>query len=578
MAKQTKFAAIVTSFLSDSSEFSQNAPYFWPSFFLLKPEFALVQTVLAGHYSLTRLRLLLATCLTTIKANDSGDKTSLMRRANASYLLVQIFESLWPRLRIGTFGVDAINLLCGLGDAPGFFDVLFNSILARRESEPSLVLLSLLSATRDIETNALVDFFIAHCDALTKYCLVASDLHILLLSLLLQLDRPAGPFVQAFKIKQKESKQDQQKSRDEPRESDSKPGDLNVLISNLFARCCQLYVCCRPQSQSFLRKANSRPQSAKLGLFLPTAFSLPVYFALFEPIVDASILCFHDLNFEYDDSTLLSAALSLLSYVVTSPTTPHGGDRLRMFLIAFEFRFAANPACAAHPFEWQQFHSCFNSELTECRQCPIGAMALDIISSLLELPKSILPVSHIIGRIIYMIVSVFVTHGGRHGVDWAQLFRRLLGFCNRTHRLPCEYNGYALATVALASSYIGAIYVQEDGYFHLLQALARDSIIGICEYRPPDAFPRSSEFTEKCKAHIQKLIEAVSVIPDFAEMQVEQAKAAWKDTQLDPVPQEEFPAMDPLSERPTFAQFFHVFERQHCENVQAMLHYAASHI
>jgi hypothetical protein len=206
-------------------------------------------------------------------------------------------------------------------------------------------------------------------------------------------------------------------------------------------------------------------------------------------------------------------------------------------------------------------------------------MALDIISYLLELPRSILPVSHIIGRIIYQIIFALKTYrGNAHNVNWTKLFARLLGFCNRTQKLVCEYNGYAIATVALASTYRAALFKKDDGYISLLQALAKEPWIGICEYRPPDAFQVSTEFMKKCKTHVRQLVEAVAAIPNFADMPFGQAEVALAEINVDIVGQDSFKKLCEFSECPVFSQFFHIFARQHCENIQALLHYTMSHI
>ena len=43
------------------------------------------------------------------------------------------------------------------------------------------------------------------------------------------------------------------------------------------------------------------------------------------------------------------------------------------------------------------------------------------------------------------------------------------------------------------------------------------------------------------------------------------------------VPTSSFKIMEPLTEQPRFSQFLRVYERTHCENTQAFLHYAAQH-
>jgi hypothetical protein len=216
-----------------------------------------LQTVLSSPYSVDAVRRLVAKCLDAIGSNDPS-LVSVLKRSNASYLLVQLFESLWPRLRAGTFGVDEINVLCGFEASDRFFKFFFDSTLPHRDSDPVLVLLSLLLATRDVETNALADFFAERCKELpisdTRYptstfccfqCFCNST------ALLVRLFSISGQSINQ--------------------------SELNIV------RSAQLCVCCRPQPIAFLRKAQSRPIGAKLGLFNSNDF---------ETFVDALILCF----------------------------------------------------------------------------------------------------------------------------------------------------------------------------------------------------------------------------------------------------------------------------------------------
>jgi hypothetical protein len=110
----------------------------------------------------------------------------------------------------------------------------------------------------------------------------------------------------------------------------------------------------------------------------------------------------------------------------------------------------------------------------------------------------------------------------------------------------------------------------------MLKALAKDPIIGLCEYRSPDAFHMSADFLKKCKVHVEKLCEAIR--PEYADMPFEQVEGLLAGIKVDEVPAEEFPQMERLSECPTFTQFFHIYSRQHCEAVQALLHYTVSHV
>ena len=123
-----------------------------------------------------------------------------------------------------------------LDGAERFFDRLFGAILPQSDPEPVLVLLSILTATRDIETNALTDFFTQNCQKISQYCSTASDLHLLLFSLLLQLDRPSGPFIQYFK------------SIKEP--------IFNSLIANLIARCSpEAFICIEKMDENRDKKS-----------------------------------------------------------------------------------------------------------------------------------------------------------------------------------------------------------------------------------------------------------------------------------------------------------------------------------
>jgi hypothetical protein len=568
MSKQTKFSALIPEMLSDnpdSQESPQNRDYFWHSFFLLSPEFTVLQTTLSGSYSIKAVRELVAKCIETIGSGESTIVSSLRRR-NASYLLVQIFEALWPRLRIGTFGVDALTILCGIDQSQPFFRSLFDSILPQSDPSPALVLLSLLAATRDIDTNALTDFFSERCEDIVRYCMKASDLHLLLFSMLLQFDRPSGPFIRHFRP----ASDSQDRVFGGP--------DFKALLANeinLIARASQLFVCCRRTPPSFRRKTTSTPQAAQIGLFNPSDMQLPMFFALFEPFVDAAVLCFFQLVSVTTDAALLSAALVLLSHLVASPAVQHSGDRLKMMLISFEFLFDGAPGAAAVPFDCQQFRSCFNSSVCDARECTVGAMCLELVSFLLELPRAVLPVSHIIGRIVYTIVSRFIHYRGNHNADWARLFGRIFSFCNKSSRLTCEFNGYSIATVAMCSSFRAALFKKDDGFIHLVQALAKEPSIALCEYRPPDAFNMSSDFMKKCQAHVRKLCQAAR--PEFAEIQFQQVEAVIPEIRVDEVPTDDFPEMDNLSECPTFTEFFHIYARQHCESVQALLQYAISH-
>lgn len=557
---QTKFSALIPSIISGNNEYDskpQESQYFWHSFFLLKPEFLVMQNALSSNYSIPALRTLIGKCIDAIGIRDQS-QVSKMRRANASYLLVQIFESLWPRIRAGTFGVVAINILCGLDEAEKFFDRLFGAILSQTDSEPALVLLSILAATRDIETNALTDFFTQNCKGITQYCSIASDLHLLLFSLLLQLDRPSGPFIQHFKS--------------------IKDPIFNSLIANLIARCSQLYLCCKPKAKGFFQRETSAPSVAKLGLYVPSDFQMPMYFLIFEPFVDAAVLCFYELSTTPDlaNSALTSAALCLLSHVVTAPYTPHAGDRMRMLLLGFASLFDNTPSAVSLPFDYQQFRSCFNNRVAELRECTIGAMALDVISYLLQIKQNVEPIAGIIGRIIYTILYTFTQYRGNNNVRWKPLFERIFGYCRKTIGLNSQFNGFSFLIVAICSSFRAALFKKDDGYINLIQAISKEPAISACNYEIPDSLNSSADFLKKCRTHVQKLTESVG--PELGDMPDSQVESTLPNIKIEEVPHDTFPQIEKFSECPDYTQLFHIFSRQHCENIQAFLQYAVSHI
>lgn len=557
---QTKFSALIPSLISSANDQEikpQDNEYFWHSFFLLKPEFLVIQTALSSNYSVPALRTLISKCIDAIGVRDQS-QVSQMRRANASFLLVQIFESLWPRIRIGTFGIDAINILCGLNESDKFFDRLFGAILSQTDPYPALVLLSVLSATGDIETNALTDFFIQNCKGITQYCTIASDFHLLLFSLLIQLDRPSGPFIQHFKA--------------------IKEPIFNSLVANLVARSSQLYICCHPKVKTFFSRNTSTPSVAKLGLFAPSDYQMPMCFVIFEPFVDSGILCFYELSTTPDlaDNALISSSLCLLSHVETTPATPHAGDRLRMLLLAFAALFDYTPSTVALNYDYQQFKSCLNSKVAENRECTIGAMALDVVSYLLQISANIVPISGLIGRIIYTVLFTFIQYRGNNNVRWKVLFERIFGYCRQTIGASCEFNGYVLAIISLCSAFRAALFKKDDGYICLLKALSKEQAITACEYEAPASFGNSSEFLKKCKNHVDKLVEAIGT--EVGDMQDQQIEAKLSTLKIENVDHDSFPQIAKFSECPTYTQFFHIYSRQHCENIQAFLHFSVSHI
>ena len=59
---QTKFSALIPLIISGKNEYDtkpQEAQYFWHSFFLLKPEFLVMQTALSSNYSTPPFRILI---------------------------------------------------------------------------------------------------------------------------------------------------------------------------------------------------------------------------------------------------------------------------------------------------------------------------------------------------------------------------------------------------------------------------------------------------------------------------------------------------------------------------------------
>ena len=554
---QTKFSALIPKLLSDKAKNDvDNNIYFWHSFFLLKPEFHVLQTALFSNYSIDSLRKLIDKCLETI-AEPQNDKVHQMKKANASYLLVQIFESLWPRIRQGTFGVDALNILCGLQNSTQFFDKLFSSILSQKQSETVLVLLSILVATRDIETNALTDFFISNYEKILSFCFQASDLHILLFSLLLQLERPNGPFIEAFRDTNKHY-----------------PEKFRPLVANLLARCTQFYICCRPVEQSFFRK-QEKPACATIGLFSPSDFELPAYFQLFEPFLDAAALSFFELCIAGIDATTVSAGISLFTHVETSPSTQHSGDRLYLFLISFAFMLAKTPQLAPQEFDYKQSKSCFNAGVTPCIDRSIGAMICECLCFFMN-RKSLVPkLLNIIGRIVYSIIFIFNSFRGSHQIEWKNLFTSLFNAIEKGTEDSQEFNSFVICLIAMCSTFRTALFKRDDGYVQLLRALSMNTAPGYCKCSPTDAFERSDEFIDACQKHVKELTEVcVAITPDMTDEQIYDFAQKLKVTT---VPTSSFKIMEPLTEQPRFSQFLRVYERTHCENTQAFLHYAAQH-
>ena len=69
-----------------------------------------------------------------------------------------------------------------------------------------------------------------------------------------------------------------------------------------------------------------------------------------------------------------------------------------MILISFSFLFDKSPSVVSLPFDHIQLRSCFNTLVCECRECSIGAMALELISCLLEKEPLVVEVSPLVGR------------------------------------------------------------------------------------------------------------------------------------------------------------------------------------
>jgi hypothetical protein len=137
-------------------------------------------------------------------------------------------------------------------------------------------------------------------------------------------------------------------------------------------------------------------------------------------------------------------------------------------------------------------------------------MAFDILGYLLELPKSILPISHLLRRLIYTITSAFVQCRGQHNIDELRFFTHLFRFRNRTYTVPCEYNAYAIAMVATCSSHRPVLVDRNDGYAQAISALAKDPI------------------SHSAKKQVPK--------PELAEMPFEQAEASLVTLRTEEVP------------------------------------------
>ena len=585
---QTKFAALIPKIISGETEINvpslaesgRKASFvdpFWHSFFLLRPEFLSVQNALSNSPSLQAIHSLIKMCVFTI-GDDDPSSIAQLKRANASFLLVQVLESSWPKLRQGTFGVDAVSFLCDFGkpnDDKVFFNALIDSVLNTKkylEQEPVLLFLSILSATGDVETNALVDFFTERCDDISDFCMCSSDSHLLLLSLLLQIDRPNGAFGSRF--------------RNVIQNSSDKLITFCSLVSNLMSRASYLYLNCRPErKQTFLSmlgfgtQTKNKTSVIKLGYFFPTKFQLPLYFSLFEPFVDASILCFYEIitniNKERLDISLLSASLSLLSYVITSSSTHHSGDRLKMILLAFSFLFDNHVNSVSLPFDFTQFQSCFNTLICECRESSIGSMALDLISILLEKKPPVYPISPLIGRILYQILYNMTSCRGNHHVNWKRFFDRVFSFCNKIKNQECIFNGFVLAIISLCSSFRTALFKKDDGYIQLLISLSKYPGICFCSYTAPSAFSNSNLFMKKCLSHANNLSNILSEIQEKEETQIAKILNEFNIESIQP---DNFPNITPQTERPKYDGFLHIFSRQHCENIQILLQYTISHL
>lgn len=557
---QTKFSALIPRLLTDIETFPNKTDIFWHSFFLLKPEFHTMQTALYHNYSIESLRFIISRCLSVI-SDQKNDKVVEIQKKNASFLLIQIFESIWPRIREGTFGVDAINILCGLDKSQEFFDNLMESIFKNKFAEPALVLISLLVATRDIETNSLTDFFINESEMIIQYCLNASDLHILLLSLLLQLERPTGPFVSKFKEKN--------------------PKIFNSLVANLMARCSQMYLCCHSEPKTNISSFFKKPlkkQTAVIGFYDPVDYQLPLNFALFEPFIDSAVLNFYELCISGPESYLVCEALNLFINVITNSNTLHYEERVRMFLVCFMFLFDKHPEILNCECESMVQYGLVSQETFTPRS--IGAVSIDIFCYLMKGVTN--QDLSFIGRIIFNILQQFYISRQTDNVNWDLLYSTLFQTCRNKCAEKIDFNGYVIAIVAMTVTYKAALFKRDNGYIAMIRAIMSQSAIVGCLFSEPADIPLSVNFIKKCVAFVEELygcyLKSVNNNVGIIEsMNDEQLYQHANNLKITPIPTANFPKLEHITEKPKFTSFFRIYERMHCENTQVFLHYAASH-
>ena len=84
----------------------------------------------------------------------------------------------------------------------------------------------------------------------------------------------------------------------------------------------------------------------------------------------------------------------------------------------------------------------------------------------------------------------------------------------------------------------------------------------------------AKDFLLKCQKHIKSLFDQSFEIADETNEDV--IHDSLSKLKIEPSIGSEFPPLDKLSEKPKFSQFMRLYERIHCENIQALLHYTAS--
>jgi hypothetical protein len=70
------------------------------------------------------------------------------------------------------------------------------------------------------------------------------------------------------------------------------------------------------------------------------------------------------------------------------------------------------------------------------------------------------------------------------------------------------YDGYAIATLAVCSSYRPALCKRDNGRVHTVQALAKDRILALCKCQSfsqsPDPFHISADYMKKYRIHMER--------------------------------------------------------------------------